>query len=136
MFAGRSAEAVFGDLALACSVVTRGGVVSITDFFREAWPEVSEGCCRFMAGDAGLVPFALGGNKLFFTTDAEHAGALQRELAARGAGRVRTTRMFGRPVAWLPPGSLRGRLARTWLWRALRGTALADAVRASVTRGR
>jgi hypothetical protein len=134
--AGRSAECVYGDLRLARDVVVAGGVVSVTDFFREAWPEVAEGCCRFMYETGGLVPFALGGNKLFFTTHAEHAGALQRALAAMAAGNERSTRMFGRPLTWLPPSTLRWRLARTWLWRALRGTTLADALRTSVTRGR
>lgn len=134
--ASRSAAGVFSELALARDVVTRGGIVSVTDVFREAWPEVAEGCCRFMDSGEGLVPFALGGNKLFFTTDAEHAGALHRELTASGHGRTRLTRMFGRPLVWVPPASLRHRLARTWVWRALRETALADFVRRSVTRGR
>jgi hypothetical protein len=134
--ASRSAAGVFTELGLARDVVTRGGIVSVTDFFREAWPEVAEGCCRFMDSAGGLVPFALGGNKLFFTTDAEHAGALQRALAASGDGRSRLTRMFGRPVVWVPPASMRHRLARTRVWRALRETAFADFVRRSVTRGR
>lgn len=134
--AGRSAEAVYSDLRLAREVVVPRGVVSITDYFREAWPEVSEGCCRFMHEAGGLVPFALGGNKLFFTTHAEHAGALQRELVDLGDGNVRSARMFGRTIAWLPPATLRRRLARSWLWRALRGTSVADVLRASLTRGR
>jgi hypothetical protein len=132
--AGRTAEAVYSDLRLAHDVLPSGGVVSITDFFREAWPEVSEGCCRFMHEDGDLVPFALGGNKLFFTTHPEHAAALQRELSTLTD--ARTTRMFGRPLTWLPPSTLRRRLARTWLWRALRGTSLADALRTALTRGR
>jgi methyltransferase family protein len=132
--AGRTAEAVYSDLRLAHDVVVAGGVVSITDFFREAWPEVSEGCCRFMHEGGGLVPFALGGNKLFFTTHTEHAAALQRELSTLTD--ARTTRMFGRPVTWLPPSTLRRRLARTWLWRAFRGTSLADSLRTALTRGR
>jgi hypothetical protein len=134
--AGRSADAVASDLALARDVVTPGGIISITDVFREAWPEVAEGCCRFMAGNPALVPFALGGNKLFFTTGAEYAGALRCELAVLAGDRVRTTRMFGHPLAWLPPASLRGHLSRTWLWRAIRTTALAQAIRTSVARGR
>ena len=125
-----------GDLALAQASVAPGGIVSLTDYFREAWPEVSEGCCRFMSQQGGLYPVAFGGNKYFFAADPDNAATFQRVLAEAFADRARASQMFGMPVLQLTRLSWRRRLARTRAWRSIRDTRAGDAIRKLVTPGR
>ena len=134
--AGRTAAAVESDLRLAATSVCAGGLVSITDYFQEGWPEVSEGACRFMIKGSGLVPVVIGGNKFFLTTSADFAATYQRELATTFGNQARSALIFGSPVLLLRSPTLRLRLARTRLWRALRHTALAKRLRVLGLRGR
>jgi hypothetical protein len=134
--AGRTAAAVESDMRLAAQSVCAGGLVSITDFFQEAWPEVSEGACRFMSAERSLVPVAIGGNKFFFTTSTEFAAHYQRGLAEAFGNQARPSVMFGLPVLQIRAATVRTRLARTKLWRAVRHTALARKLRTLGVRGR
>jgi hypothetical protein len=134
--AGRSAHALQNDLTLAADSICPGGLVSITDYFQERWPEVSEGTCRFMAQAGRLVPVAIGGNKFFFTDRAEAAEAYREMLAREFGNQARVAEIFGTPVLWIHPASWRTRLARTSLWRALRHTALGHRLRNLGVRGR
>jgi len=134
--AGRTAAAVESDLRLAAHSVCAGGLVSLTDYFQEGWPEVSEGACRFMHTTGGLVPVAIGGNKFFFTTSAQYAASYQAELVAAFGNQARTAVIFGAPVVLIKPATLRTRMARTRIWRALRHTALAQRLRLLGVRGR
>ena len=134
--AGRSADALASDLALGAGSICPGGIVSITDYFQEGWPEVSEGACRFMRENGKLVPLAIGGNKFFFTDTAQHAESYREVLAAAFGNEARSSRIFGAPVLLIREPSLRTRLARTRLWRALRGTAIGSRIRNIGVRGR
>ena len=134
--AGRSAGAVFSDLALAKDSIREGGIVSLTDYFQEGWPEVSEGAVRFMHERGGLHPVAIGGNKFYLTDSAGAAAKYQDALTSEFANRVRPSVVFGMPVLLLRPETLRTRVTRTKLWRAVRGTVLAARLRALGTRGR
>jgi len=134
--AGRTAAAVESDLRLAAHSVCAGGLVCITDYFQEGWPEVSEGACRFMNTSGELTPVAIGGNKFFFTTSAEYAASYQAGLTAAFANQARTAVIFGAPVVLIKAATLRTRMARTRIWRALRHTALAQRLRLLGVRGR
>jgi hypothetical protein len=134
--AGRSAGAVFSDLALAKASIREGGLVSITDYFQEGWPEVSEGAARFMHERGGLHPVAIGGNKFFLTDSAGAASKYHGALTREFGNRVRPSVAFGMPVLLLRPETLRTRLTRTKLWRSVRGTSFAAQLRALGTRGR
>jgi hypothetical protein len=134
--AGRSAEAVVHDLRLTHEALANGGVVSLTDYFREGWPQVSEGCCRFMLETGGFLPLAIGGNKIFFSNDSDSAARYRDAVARHFGPRAMETMMFGERVLVIRPATLRTRLARTALWRLLRDTALGRRIRDSVTRGR
>ena len=134
--AGRSAGALENDLALAADSICPGGLVCITDYFQERWPEVSEGTCRFMRQAARLVPVAIGGNKFFFTDGPEAAAAYRATLGQAFGNQARASEIFGAPVLLIRPASLRTRLARTSLWRALRDTSLGARLRNLGVRGR
>jgi hypothetical protein len=134
--AGRRADEVFADLRLAHGSIGKGGLVSITDYFQEAWPEVSEGCCRFMREVGGLYPVAIGGNKFFLTNDANRAAEYRSSLAARFGNQGRELAIFGMPVMMLRTATLRTRLSRTSLWRVIAPTGLGAALRRLGTRGR
>jgi hypothetical protein len=134
--AGRSAGAVFSDLTVAKDSIRQGGLVSLTDYFQEGWPEVSEGAARFMHERGGLHPVAIGGNKFFLTDSAGAASNYHHALSSEFGNRVRRSVVFGMPVLLLRPETLRTRLTRTRLWRAIRGTAFAARLRALGTRGR
>jgi hypothetical protein len=64
---GHTEEIVFSDMNLAEACLTRGGVVIADDVFNERWPGVSVGTLRYLKESAGLAPFAIGFNKVFFT---------------------------------------------------------------------
>jgi hypothetical protein len=134
--AGRSTAAVENDLALAADCLCPKGLVSITDYFQERWPEVSEGTCRFMERKGRLLPVAIGGNKFFFTNDAQAAANYRQSLTHAFGNQVRAMEIFGSPVLWIRPASLRTRLARTPLWRALRETAVGQRLRNLGVKGR
>ena len=118
--AGRTADAVCHDLILARQTLCAGGLAFVDDYFQEAWPEVSEGVCRFMAQSGGLYPVVVGGNKLFFTTSRESSRAYRQRLAPMFAGHSRDSAMFGEPVLLIQRLTYRRRIARTRLWQTLR----------------
>lgn len=118
------------DLGLAAASVCAGGVVILDDFFNESWPGVAEGTCAFMRESPNkLIPFAIGGNKLLFTTSTEFASRYIGFLRPRfHPSRLRSSEFFGSPVMIVPvqTPTLRRRLVRSRPWRAarrvLRGT--------------
>lgn len=64
---GHTEEIVFSDMQLAEACLTPGGVVIADDVFNERWPGVSVGTLHYLENRAGLVPFAIGFNKVFLT---------------------------------------------------------------------
>lgn len=82
---GHTAEIVAHDMATAESSLADGGVVIADDVFNQEWPGVAEGTLRYLDGGGSLRPFAIGFNKVFFTTK-DHVGIYRSslvELAAR-----------------------------------------------------
>jgi len=67
---GHSAFIARNDLKIACKSICEGGVILLDDYFNPAWPGVSEGTNQFFFYDNefGIVPFAIGENKVFLTS--------------------------------------------------------------------
>jgi hypothetical protein len=96
--AGHEADDLVTDLALAAATASPHALVAVDDVFNHIVPGVAEGVCRFFIDHPGcaLRPFAMCGNKLFFSTAGEHAtylayckwllvSAHQRPFIARSA---------------------------------------------------
>ena len=97
---GHTAKIVEHDMVTAQDALSKGGVVVADDFFNEQWPGVCEGTLRFLGKNPEIFPFAVGFNKVFFTT-ADHLDAY-RETVAKLADAKRldhkTSELFGHPV--------------------------------------
>jgi hypothetical protein len=113
---GHTARNADNDLALAAGTVADGGVVLLDDVFNEQWPGVVEGMFRFAARNpSALMPFAIIGNKVCFTTSATWADRYFAHVCAdRGAHGThsKTGRFLDRPVfvSWQGEMSLPQRL--------------------------
>jgi len=125
----RCAENVCHDLVLAQQTLCDGGLVCVTDYFSERWPGVSEGVCRFMGQHDDLRPVAIGGNKFFMTRSTHLAQTYRDALALDFGSQARLTTVFGQSVLVVPALTLRQRLGRTRLWKAMRDTPVGDALR-------
>ncbi|OFJ55416.1 class I SAM-dependent methyltransferase [Mycolicibacterium grossiae] len=79
---GHTEDIVLSDMRLADAVLAEGGVVVADDVFNQAWPGVAGGTMRYLDGDANLVPFAVGFNKVLFTQP-EHVESYQGALVAQ-----------------------------------------------------
>ena len=124
---GHTADVTFHDLQLAASVLCKGGLVILDDFFNEAWPGVSEGCLRFLLAHPGaLVPVAIFGNKFVFTNDVPFADACQDILYKLDCRAVRDYSSFlGQTVVTLVPdhsSRLRHYIAGHPWWRSVQDT--------------
>jgi Methyltransferase domain len=101
--AGHTADLTEHDLRTATGAIVPGGIVVVDDYFNSGFPGVSEGVNRFFAGDAagGIVPFAIGANKMFLTT-APHAADYISALAQDNTGTHRVASkpqvIFAQPV--------------------------------------
>jgi hypothetical protein len=130
---GHTAGITANDLRLAEGALCEGGLIVLDDVFNEAWPGVAEGTCAHLAAGSALVPVAIGGNKVVFTTGPARADAYRGALAALAPRwRLGEQVFFGRPVVCVaaPDGSpLRRAVAGTALWRAARATAAGQALR-------
>lgn len=69
---GHTEEIVLSDMRLAEATLSDGGIVIADDVFNQQWPGVVVGTMRYLEDRSGLVPFAIGFNKTFFTQP-EHA---------------------------------------------------------------
>lgn len=130
---GHTSEITYNDLRLAAKTLRDGGIVILDDFFNEAWPGVAEGTCKYMlSGDSGLVPVAIGGNKLVLTNNPETAKFYIDGL--RNPGDMfdsRVSTIFGSKVLILLPRRNRARryLTSTKFWKSVRGTPVSLFVR-------
>lgn len=96
---GHTPELTRHDLETASAAIAPGGVIVLDDYFHELWPGVSEGTLRFFQESRPtIVPFAIGANKVLFTTP-DHATYYKSALsqASLGTSRLHTT-MLGHPV--------------------------------------
>jgi Methyltransferase domain len=126
---GRTAETTYHDIELACATLCDGGIAMIADYFQEAWPEVSEGVCRFMTQTPGLFPVAIGGNRLFLTKSRKCLRSYQEGLERAFAGQIKHSVMFGEPVLVIGRLTTRIRISQTKIWRAIRGTRVGGVLR-------
>jgi hypothetical protein len=65
---GHTDEIVFSDMKLAEGALCSGGIVIADDVFNEWWPGVASGTLRYMREAGSLQPFAVGFNKVFFSS--------------------------------------------------------------------
>ena len=121
------------DLHTASGAICEGGVIMLDDYFHEAWPGVSEGTTRFFFSNKNprIVPFAIGGNKVFFTTK-DYADRYIDYLLKYD---IRTAKvlhgnkqLFSHPVivyVFLTPGErFKAKLSQTFVWKAMTNTRL------------
>lgn len=64
---GHTESIVLSDMKLAEATLSPGGIVIADDVFNEEWPEVLMGTLRYLNEGGGLVPFALGFNKVLLS---------------------------------------------------------------------
>lgn len=83
---GHTDSIVCSDMNLAEATVASGGIVIADDVFNEEWPGVSTGTLRYMEEGGQLVPFAIGFNKVFFTSP-EHAEFYRNAIRTNFEGR-------------------------------------------------
>jgi hypothetical protein len=76
---GHTEEIVLSDMRTAEAALADGGIVIADDVFNAEWPGVSVGTLRYLDADPGLVPFAVGFNKVYFT-HAPHADPYREAL--------------------------------------------------------
>ena len=133
---GHTAAITANDLALAEATLCRGGLVILDDFFNEAWPGVSEGACRHLAGGSSLVPVAIAGNKVVFTNDASLARTYQDDLRSlKTSAEVNEQTFFDQPALVLLSfnrSALRRAVTSSRLWGTMRDTGIGRAVRSLV----
>jgi SAM-dependent methyltransferase len=141
---GHTAQITESDLALVSRVLVPGGILVLDDYFNEEWPGVSEGTNRFFANrnanGSPLIPFAIGGNKLLFTTDRAHADSYVEHLFGTGPSAAlgsrlgwyrKMTSLFGCDVVsyrFFVKG-IRQRLASLPGWSKLRDTPIGEKIR-------
>jgi len=70
---GHTSEITLHDLRLAEAVLVDGGVVVLDDVLNAHWLGVLTGLTHYLAGDHGLVPFALSPNKVYLAAPADAA---------------------------------------------------------------
>ena len=106
---GHTAEVVAHDMRTAADSITPGGIIVGDDVFNFQWPGAAEGTFRFLDTCDVVVPFAIGFNKVLFTTP-DHAGryrAITRRSALRHRWELRESVMHGDPVVVVERSSLR-----------------------------
>jgi hypothetical protein len=102
---GHSAETTTSDLSNAEAALAGGGVVIVDDVFNEQWPGVMDGVAEHLHAGSGLIPFAIGFNKTYFTNTPESAAAyrtaLREHLAPRWRIYHKSETFRGHPVELL-----------------------------------
>lgn len=122
---GHTAAIAGHDMATVAGALAPGGVIIVDDYFHEQWPGVSDGVRAYFAAhpESGLVPFAIGGNKVLFCERPYAAGYREVLGRLRVRGHSKASVMYGEPVlcfVWWRMGP-KDRFIRTDLWRKMRG---------------
>jgi hypothetical protein len=106
---GHSEETVMNDMRLAEKVTVDGGVVIADDVFNEEWPSVSVATYKYLADGGALQPFAIGFNKVFFTTSdafaSKYMEALRGTLGRRDRFYFKTAQFADHDVVIVVPGA-------------------------------
>lgn len=106
---GHTESIVLSDMNLAESVMVPGGIVVADDVFNQTWPGVAVGTLRYLREGGGLVPFAIGFNKVLFALPDvvnDYQLSLQTQLSDRPFISVKVSEFAGHQVVVI------GRLAR------------------------
>jgi hypothetical protein len=120
---GHAAEIVEHDMQTSADSLTDGGIVIGDDVFNFLWPGAAEGTLHFLDKTDELVPFAIGYNKVLFTTPnhAEKYREVVKAVTRRRLGEYKDSVMHGSPVivVWKPrlkrkPRLLAKRALRHW----------------------
>lgn len=76
---GHDEDIVYNDLLLASGTLAIGGILLLDDYFDRKFPGVSVAANRFFLqfAPAAIAPFAIAGNKVFFSTKPHHAEYLR-----------------------------------------------------------
>jgi hypothetical protein len=119
---GHTEETVIADMRTAEGSLVPGGIVAADDVFNGEWPGVSVGTVRYLSAGGGLVPFAIGFDKTYFTDEAHAAGyreVIRRTYAKRWRIAHKTTVFHGFDVEvlWGTPITPRTVLRRSRLAR-------------------
>jgi hypothetical protein len=117
---GHTADITANDLGIVEGALAQGGVAILDDCFNEMWPGVAEGMFRYFQKQRGIVPFAIGGNKVLFTQSRfsdRYATALH-PLSARAAARE----FLGHSVLCLDftPSQITERIGQIRAWKAVK----------------
>ena len=119
---GHTEQIVGTDMRTAEQALAPGGIVVADDVFNAEWPGVSVGTLRYLDSGGGLVPFAIGFNKVYFTDD-DHAGryreTIRRAYGHRWRTAHKTTVFHGSDVEvlWPTPVTPRAVLRRSRIAR-------------------
>ncbi|MGV0795689.1 class I SAM-dependent methyltransferase [Mycolicibacterium elephantis] len=98
---GHTASIVNSDMKLAEATIAQNGVVIADDVFHQHWPGVSTGTFRYLNEGGGLVPFAIGFNKVFFSKSVaapHYREVLRQHFGQRFLLFVKDSEFAGHPV--------------------------------------
>ena len=134
---GHEAHIACHDLETVSGSLADGGVIILDDYFNEDWPGVSEGTNRFIHknGNNKIIPFLIGGNKVFFTTNKRFAKKYIEELQNYHIGTSRKfSKLFNSEVICfgVEKLTLSERLEKTWLWKKLRKKSIGRLIKRTI----
>jgi cephalosporin hydroxylase len=125
---GHTKETVVNDLRLAESVLTKGGIIIVDDFFDEKWPGVSEGTLSYLSNyESTLKPFAIFDGKILFTNDyASKEKYLEKLSTLVPKFIVKESEFLSEKclILYTSSNKIRNRLRQTKLWQKLRNSKL------------
>lgn len=125
---GHTSEIVESDLRLADSVLTRGGIIIVDDFFDEKWPGVSEGTLRYiLTNETTLKPFSIFDDKVLFTNDSTLKEKYIEKLSALVPKFIIKESKFLDEqclILYSSNSNLKNRLRQTKLWQKLKNTGI------------
>ena len=100
---GHTPEVVVNDFKLGESILNKGGIIILDDYFNDEWPGVSEGTNEyFLKNKSELIPFAISPNKIFFTNNRQNSIQYSNYLKIAFLDKFfKNTKMFGYDVITL-----------------------------------
>jgi hypothetical protein len=128
---GHTANLVRNDLKIASQSICKGGVIILDDYFNPAWPGVSEGTNQFFIYDnsnSNIVPFAIGGGKVFFSHSIYADRYIEYLLKCNIGDLIynEERELFGNRVICFAslPLTIRSILAKTPIWKKIKDKSL------------